>query len=170
MIKTQNFQRNGKKFLSNGIPVAIAWTTSVDRGLAAACAARTWHLSCPRTKNAALTSGAGLHHGAGAEMILPHERMLDGDATRPLPERRKAAGINRFGDRSSEVPNRELPIGRPAQGSVASRKPPSGLGLGGLPGQGWRPAHSSCTISPSLHHHPGYPGRRSAGALPYPQS
>jgi hypothetical protein len=32
MIKTQNFQRNGKKFLSNGIPVAIAWTTSVDRG------------------------------------------------------------------------------------------------------------------------------------------
>jgi integrase len=36
MIKTQNFQRNGKKFLSNGIPVAIAWTTSVDRGLAAA--------------------------------------------------------------------------------------------------------------------------------------
>jgi hypothetical protein len=36
MIKTQNFQRNGKKFLGNGIPVAIAWTTSVDRGLAAA--------------------------------------------------------------------------------------------------------------------------------------
>ena len=42
-------------------------------------------------------------------------------------------GINRFGDRSSDVPNRELPIGRPAQGSVASRKPLSGLGLGGLP-------------------------------------
>jgi hypothetical protein len=69
MIKTQNFQRNGKKFLGNGIPVAIAWTTSVDRGLAAACAARTWHLSCPRTKNAALTR-ACLHTVFGAGFTL----------------------------------------------------------------------------------------------------
>jgi hypothetical protein len=30
VIKTQNFQRNGKKFSSNGIPVAIAWTTTSE--------------------------------------------------------------------------------------------------------------------------------------------
>jgi hypothetical protein len=30
MIKTQDFQRNGKKFSSNGISVAIAWTTTSE--------------------------------------------------------------------------------------------------------------------------------------------
>jgi hypothetical protein len=67
-------------------------------------------------------------------------RWDSGSACRGGPQRQDVGGAGRI-----EAPDRGL-LGRPAQGSVAPRKSSSGSdGQVKFTGQGWRPAHSSCT-------------------------